>query len=180
MCWEATSIESKIMHSAKDDMSVYKIGFYSSKLDGAVPYYMYHVFNRAYKEGETYSLRDKLTSITRVQKKNCERVIINEGFHSYNPKKTYTKWSKICCYNEFSEQISDFYIMCVEYKYNIDDRECVGMLDTYSPKTHCLMLLECTIPKGTHYYENEKGEIVSEKIRIDKIKPLNYVLDNDL
>lgn len=43
-----------------------------------------------------------------------------------------------------------------------------GFLDYYSRIDH-IVKVECIIPKGSEYYENSLGEIVSNKLIIDKI-----------
>lgn len=43
-----------------------------------------------------------------------------------------------------------------------------GFLDYYSRADH-IVKVECTIPKGSEYYENSLGEIVSNKLIVDKI-----------
>lgn len=52
--------------------------------------------------------------------------------------------------------------------YNVD------WLDKYYARTYDLILMECVIPKGSHYYINEYGEVVSDCIIptkfIDNIK----------
>lgn len=43
-----------------------------------------------------------------------------------------------------------------------------GFLDYFSRADH-IVKVECTIPKGSEYYENSLGEIVSNKLIVDKI-----------
>lgn len=71
---------------------------------------------------------------------------IYQGFHSYNPKK--------CKY--IKADTTGWWIV---KSGRID-------LDTYDSTTN---IIECIVPKGAEYYQNEHGEIVSNQIIINKI-----------
>jgi hypothetical protein len=49
----------------------------------------------------------------------------------------------------------------------------MGAIHTYREDLYYYpAVFECTIPKGTTYYENRAGEIVSEALTIDKVTEL--------
>jgi hypothetical protein len=49
----------------------------------------------------------------------------------------------------------------------------MGAIHTYRKDLYYYpAVFECTIPKGTTYYENRAGEIVSEALTIDKVTEL--------
>lgn len=76
---------------------------------------------------------------------------ITQGFHSYNPKKcTYER-----CFNEVDKNYS-----------KVQSKTIGKLIDKYFGDTS---VFECIIPKGSEYYENEDGEIVSNQIIIKKI-----------
>lgn len=74
---------------------------------------------------------------------------IYKGFHSYN-----------------NENIK--YVAAVPgiWVNNIAIKEFINV---FSNACHSLVVVECTIPKGSEYYENSIGEIVSDKLIINKI-----------
>lgn len=74
---------------------------------------------------------------------------INEGFHSYN--------------NENIKYIKTIIGIFVD---NIVKKECIHL---FNSTCDSLVVVECTIPKGSEYYENSIGEIVSDKLIINKI-----------
>lgn len=74
---------------------------------------------------------------------------IYKGFHSYN--------SKSIKYTEALEGI---------FVFNVGKAEFITI---FSKGYNSLVVVECTIPKGSEYYENSIGEIVSNKLIINKI-----------
>jgi hypothetical protein len=72
-------------------------------------------------------------------------IIIQEGFHSYNYERPITK----------SLTETTIYSILATYRTHI--------------KTLIPTLVECTIPKGSVYYENDYNEIVSNCLIIDSI-----------
>lgn len=74
---------------------------------------------------------------------------INEGFHSYDKDVVVT-------FNQF-------------YRYSRVNVFFGSKLFSREFSNFCKpVLVECTIPKGSIYYENKDGEIVSNKIIINK------------
>lgn len=71
---------------------------------------------------------------------------IFEGFHSYNLN------------NDCLSVVGGIVVQAKEG----------GFIDYYSRIDH-IVKVECIIPKGSEYYENSFGEIVSNKLIVDKI-----------
>lgn len=72
---------------------------------------------------------------------------INEGYHSYSIYASFCKGDNLI----------------TVLKFNVGNYEKYGM--TYT----CDKFGLCTIPKGSEYYENEIGEIVSSSIILEKM-----------
>lgn len=75
---------------------------------------------------------------------------IYEGFHSYN-----------------SENIKYVKAITGIFVNNIVRKEFIHIFNFQ--ECNSLVVVECTIPKGSEYYENSIGEIVSDKLIINKI-----------
>lgn len=76
---------------------------------------------------------------------------IYRGYHSYNPQKVSIRWS------------AD--------KRLLEIKNDEGVLDHFI-FNETLKIIECVIPRGSKYCENEQGEIVSERIKPIKIKEI--------
>ena len=87
---------------------------------------------------------------TTIYPDDIERLYrIYTGFHSYSHKK--------CSY----------FCKTEDRHINVQSKINGKLIDRYYDND--IMIFECTIPKGTEYYKNERGEIVSEAIIINKI-----------
>ena len=139
MCWSSKTLEKRI---ATKDIKTFKIGFI--KNDRLYSYYKYFLydFNRLYET----TIHSELLG---------EFYMINQGFHSYNPKK--------CSY------------FCnITYRHiDVQSKITGELIDRYYDNLifiYDIIVFKCIIPKGTVYYENEHGEIVSEAIIIKQVK----------
>lgn len=83
---------------------------------------------------------------------------ILNGFHSYDRKKCKCKKDK-------KTYTWDIYTFCSSSPYSR-----IIPLASYSDENS---IVECIIPKGSEYYENEKGEIISNQIIIKNLIPIN-------
>lgn len=162
MCWIG---RLKNKHIAEGDVKVFKIVFKEVKTwkvlekDYVRKYYApYRLFT--YEISKTYSV-DKLYPVTR-HNGMYEKVIINEGFHSYS--------CKHCMLEEHDETIEIHSNKLIpstitHYEKGYTKKVFEGYKFKYSQQMGVTML-ECVIPAGTEYWENENGEIVSQKIKI--------------
>lgn len=114
---------------------------------------MSYYYDQEYRTGETYTLNRDIKPVTvKYERGSVCFYNINKGFHSYSPDKIkmrHTRYGVIRA-ESTNRHILDYYDM--KYK---------------------LVRVDCTIPKGTTYYENEDGEFVSHTITIDSITPMN-------
>lgn len=78
---------------------------------------------------------------------------ISEGFHSYDIN------------NDYLSVLSGIVVL----------GKNTGLLDYYSYEYN-IVKVECTIPKGSIYYRNFCGEIVSDKLIVDSIV---YIFQNE-
>lgn len=142
MCWISKEINGT-EKVANEDVFVFKMLIDTSHrrpntLLSPICRYFYSI-------GEDYSILDKI----KVKWSTYDKVyFINEGFHSYSTDCYVTKRldGSSIVENQVGEVIG-------RYPY----------IESYN-----FVIVSCIIPKGTTYYENERGEIVSEQIRIIK------------
>lgn len=120
------------------------------------PYYF--TYNDDKKEyntyvlGRTYRQRKELKAPRNTSSMGIT-LVINEGFHSFSREKLEV------VRHQNSRNL---------YAYRIRMDGTKRQLDSYMVSP---IVVSCTIPKGSTYYENEMGEIVSDAIRIDEFIP---------
>lgn len=140
MCWSTYENKNKGERTAKEDMLVYKI-VKKYREFGYVSYYM----------GMEYIL-DKEYSINNLKAINCPdgETIINEGYHSYSVQECNIciNHNVIYVYSKNKNKLEEDYY---EARILNSDRTAVVV---------------CVIPKGSIYYKNEHGEIVSDHLII--------------
>ena len=146
MCWKTKCKELTEPKTATKPLKTFKVCKecpHPFNPDKVSSYY----FNKEYKKDESYTLNGGI-HVFCDDFRWPEKYRIDYGFHSYDPDKIRTEkeGSTLVFYNK---------------------EDCA--LDVYDLRFHILYRVECTIPKGSVYYENENGEIASDKIRIDSI-----------
>lgn len=148
---------------ATDDIRVFKVCI-TTRDGGILPYYMSGVTDLRYEKGKTYHQEHPLKIVLGK---------IYAGYHSYSAKK---------CHYEVN--IENHFYRMTKGPFGIP-KAIPSRVSVYGPKNIELDLykvhnvfqhyfsgcaiLDCVIPKGTVYYENTRGEIVSEVIRVDNI-----------
>jgi hypothetical protein len=159
MCFYPTVKEDEILHVAKDDIKVFKIVKSSGYDCSLFSYYM----NYVYTVGNCYESR--LGTKKSWFRRRLKRV--ENGIHSYS--------------SEFCEGLAWWYddrnLCCScrtpRYKYSgctISGR--TGYIECYTSREVPLVRMDCVIPAGARYYENFRGEMVSDKLRVVAMKPL--------
>lgn len=150
MCWHGILENKKI---ATEDVKCYKIvlRFVDEPYLCFRPYFRYKNTPMEYEIGKTY--HDKIClEIT----KYTGHVTIHKGIHCYD--------SSVCIcsfYGDYGKQyeVSNL-LLCTTF----------SKIGTFFSRSDCeAVLVECTIPKGTLYYVNDEGEIVTEKLIINKV-----------
>jgi len=135
-------------HTAKNDIKTFKVCRITP--DKKIkPYYKINGDIKIYKEGETYY------SPFGVTYTGSDYIKIDSGLHSYK------------IYNESIDE--DTYCGC-------DSFVVLKSLSTYEGVNARIVL--CTIPKGSKYYINDEGEIVSNCIVINKVIKSRVAYDN--
>jgi hypothetical protein len=146
MCWHGKLENRKI---ATEDLKCYKIVLKFSYEPFFRPYYRCNKSPIIYEVGKTYY---GVICPAKVIE-DTDLITIHEGIHCY----------------DLSVLICKFYKDKYEVKYLLPHGVFLN-LGTFSSRTYCkAVLMECTIPKGTIYYMNDKGEIVTEKLIINKV-----------
>lgn len=178
MCYEASSDNGKKCRTAEEDIRVVKF-VESCKLNGKWAIRSFYI-HYPYKLGHTYS-------ISYMPREYCED--INQGYHSYSLSKGKpvvrryrSAYSEIGFPNDdescrkllgsshsvfIKEDRLDRRFECTpkmaKYFFSIDE------FARHYSSSSVFSVMYCTIPKGSVYYENEEGEIVSDQIRPDKV-----------
>lgn len=141
MCWIG---DNKHKHIATEDIKCKKVLY---KPDTNL--YLSPIYNVEYKVGETYTSNPIKTKLYGSR----PHLIILEGIHCYSAK------TKALMTNDtFGKKILMIYSLRFlngKYKYS--------PLLSWGPYS---VIMECIIPKGTVYYENENGEIVAQKLKV--------------
>lgn len=141
MCWRYyTSIDNK-RHIAKTDIRTFKI----LRLEK-------HTLC-AYYQNYDYTI-GKLNSVNSLELIGNK---IFEGFHSYNLKND--------C--DCASVLESLMMPSLEKIIRVQNKK--GMVLDYYLRANHIVKVECIIPKGSEYYENSLGEIVSNKLIVDKI-----------
>lgn len=145
MCW--SSFSKPELKVAEDNIPVTKI----VKIihNDIRAYYMdvkYSIGKICYLKRELKSELSELFSL------NGSYYRITEGFHSYKSSCPIIL-SKIFLYTT----------ICVGHP--TEDSCMVGQYNMICSSSHSLGIMSCVIPKGSKYYENKDGEIVSEVIK---------------
>lgn len=103
------------------------------------------IYRHFYSIGEEYSIRNKLKMLWASRD---QVYFISEGIHSYSTDCCVTKQS------DGSTIVKD------------QTGEIIGRYPYI--ESYDFVIVSCIIPEGTTYYENERGQIVSERIKIIK------------
>lgn len=138
MCW-ITNKKIKIK-KAKTDLTVFKI---VNVIQGLVTQYESYYYGGTYVKDMTY---DGKIIIEHHIYENYSNARVDEAFHSYFLTENHIKTED----NEANKFIS------IGKKSLIDCYKCYQNT----------AIVKCTIPKGSHFMINERGEIVSEKIAL--------------
>lgn len=144
MCYQGSCFISKKVRFAKRNIKVFKFAL-EAPGGKVVPYFFSRKIS-CYEEGKEYT-----SKIHCFYEGFGNDLIIDEGLHSYN--------KKLCWYKKDSHFINMHSLFLSPAMY-FDIRD--GLLK-----------LDCHIPKGSKYYINCSGEMVSDKLVVDKIQKLN-------
>ena len=145
MCWWAISQKDMQIKTADTPIKVFKVCCRNHYNKQRVFSY-YMDFN--YKEGETYKL--PMYTGTRFDIQMWHRY---DGFHSYSQDVNITFYrDEYLAVRDQNMQFIDY----LQLKQN-------------------LVIAECTIPKGAHYYMNQRGEIVSDQIKIESFSDVHSI-----
>ena len=152
MCW----IGKNVKRIAERDIEVYKV-LYKHK-DKYVPYfycgYLAYEVGKLYKQ-EMNVLNDGIY---------CE---VDAAFHSYSMERTYVKRRDnpfLTTYRIYSKNDESWFDHYYDDKHNTIQVTNKFLSDETIILKEDVHFVKCIIPKGAEYFENEDGEIVSNKI----------------
>ena len=145
MCWTGRIEDKKIASHDVKCRKIIKMDMITGKY---VPFYLDHTM--VYRMGGTYALtiQPRFSSLGVAVTLSVGNMAIERAFHAYSMKvKIVTNTGVGDGYKAelFDDPVS------VIYPSQID----------FEP-----IVVECVIPKGTVYYENDRGEIASESLKI--------------
>lgn len=162
MCWETRNkAEKKI---AEKDIDSFKIVF--ARINGNI----LSVYNNyTYELGSEYIMSEDINVLYHEYPVYYE---INEGFHSYDPNIVSINYHKDeFCIPDYYNVPRNLLLSYQELKFHnaiiLSDKNDNFFLDTYSLQDGFDVtekIMRCKIPAGSEYYENEHGEIVSNRI----------------
>lgn len=143
MCW--LSDEYKAPNIADEDIIVYKVMLLREGYRNELASFYY---GKRYVIGKEY-----IEETETVEPVYLYHYSINKGFHSYSLEKTTEKECYNHCQIWSGTTLLDYVNLGIDVHYG-----------------ETLVAVKCIIPKGSTYYENDLGEIVSDRIIItDKI-----------
>ena len=157
MCWTYYDLNDKSPQKlrATKDIHVFKIAFVDE--DNTVIPYFYSDTSLVYEEGKSYhSPLDEPIYQLLNKKDPSQYYIINHGLHSYNAKK--------CKFVIKKPSETSLSIVVLN-----DNEIFLGCFNIGQILNGKMAVMDCSIPKGATYYENEYGEMVSDSLRIDKM-----------
>ena len=126
---------------AKTDINVFK-----------VVYIYCNYITSAYHQLFLWTLSNKYTTSLDVRKCYGRKAEITRGFHCYNPEVVHVEVNRIFAHIDTRLHKLDSFTILNEMRGN-------------------LAIMKCVIPAGATYYENDRGEIVT-----DRIIPKSYSL----
>lgn len=152
MCWIGNQSNKKI---ATHNMTVYKVlDIY--KLDENVLMSPRQQFQ--YNLGKIYHAKIKPQSIN---KPNLHLIKISCGLHCYSKKCTFPRFG-----HHRNVRYNDIHTNLLVHQSDLE----AGALHVFRKKEFYFpAVFKCIIPKGTTYYENKAGEIVTETLKIIKL-----------
>jgi hypothetical protein len=155
MCWIGhTRDKKKAMH----DIKVYKV-LKVYRLDENVLMSPRQQFQ--YTEGKTYTA--KITPVPGHRRFGLIKVEF--GLHCYSERCTFKR-------EDWDIHLKKYSDVFAELTEHLPDWE-MGAIHSYRKDLYYYpVVFECAIPKGTTYYDNRAGEIVSEALTIDKVTEL--------
>ena len=159
MCFFPTVKEDGTLRVAKEDIKVFKIVRSSGFDCSSFSYYRGYV----YTVGICYESR--LGAKKSWLRRRLKRV--DNGIHSYSSESCH---SIVWWYDDLNRSCS---IRTPRYKYSgctIAGR--TGYIECYTSRRVPLVRMDCVIPAGARYYENFRGEMVSDRLRVVAMKPL--------
>lgn len=139
MCWRTNYLYFQEAHRAKEDMTCYKVLRVSDDLLFSPVQGMHYIPAKVYRLTNIFGMTKKLKLIKADDWMNNS--YIEKGFHSFQKLRNAQE------YNSFLHTVSK---------------------SRYKPSLNkTTIVFDCTIPKGSQYYINEIGQMVSNKIVVN-------------
>lgn len=159
MCWQTYKKEEMQPKVSENDVNVSKV--VGIDKDGTLTSYWWDF---------TWELGKEYHSAMNIESLDVSYLAINTGFHSFNPQKT-----TFMVDSDTEREISFLYVYCND---NLKMHTWTFGIE-YRYKFEKVAVMDCIIPKGSMYYENKDGEIVSDSL-IPKEISLTVDINNSL
>jgi len=173
MCWTSRNPFAYIPKKAKENIKVFKVCGINNKKE--VKPLFFPTSDVTYREGELYEA--EMEYLTFFNERSLDLLSIHKGLHSYSSKLveiSHIDYSKTGVDEELGLELDS--IKEVHLKFSVDPYPyrnhgymIEGVEEDSGFTKYGLALVSCHIPKGSKYVINSKGEIVSEKLVVDKI-----------
>lgn len=149
MCWNTSKFRNRLPRIAANDIAVVKFAAIKHRgVDLAIPYYI--DCDIVYKVGESYKAKLE-TPLWPLKKRET-------GLHCYNP-------------DMFNVTVGLGYVIVTT-----NDEKSGDYIASYNKDRCCVM--HCFIPNGALYFENEFGEIVTNKLVVVSIQSFDEFIDS--
>ena len=149
MCWKTYKFRNRLPRIAANDIAVVKFAATRHRdLDTAVPYYI--DCDIVYKAGESYKAK--------LETPLWPLKIRQTGLHCYNP-------------DMFNVTVKCDYVVVTTNHEKFSDYH----IASFNKERACVM--HCFIPNGALYFENEFGEIVTNKLVVISIQSPDEFMD---
>jgi hypothetical protein len=156
MCWSTRIKKYASQKDATEDIKTFKV-VTKDNYGHYIPYY--YGIDFSYEVGRTHRhtkpIHIDIVDYSSGLDEQNEIYEINEGLHSYNCDKVKLIWHPHICQFAVESKYQWTYYTADSYLFSTD-----------------LYKMNCIIPAGTTYYENEYGEIVSNVLKVLSIDEL--------
>lgn len=149
MCWYGKLLSKQV---ASKEIHCKKVIAYNTRDEYYFPYYVRYGDIKRYEIGKTYTSNLGISNIRISQADFLQHCNIEDGLHCYS-------WDVTVTANKVDNSA-----------FAVTDKK--GGRAYYwfdAPQLRYPVLVDCIIPKGATYYENDYGEIVTDTLKLVKI-----------
>ena len=158
MCWKTNKLELATAKTANKPIKAFKVCRKTEDENISASYYR----TCLYEVNETYGVDMEIPETN-----DCFLYGVHKGIHSYNPDNVIIRVTHDYSAYNIPSDLTLYYLDLIEIFSENNIR-----LDYFVTIKESLTRMECTIPEGATYYENEFGELVSNTITVNSIETI--------